>query len=570
MTTVGAAWRLLRSEDGKAQAAVLEVLDSVLPTQLKKIILPLLDASPAAEKVRGGRESFEELRAVRPNAPPPWMLGWFGAAASEPLGAALGALCDALARSYPAEQLPSSGGLLPRVVLLRETRLFRGLLALHVAALAQRTHERTVAPGARCCRAGESYVIVSGRARRVVASEDRRGATEYTAGDALNELGCVYAQLPPVHCEAVGAEDGGDGVRLLVLQLAATWPLVVHMPPKFALSLLRALVQMCPPPSPPGGGRQPSAKAITTLQEARRAITDAAADGARASAASAASCRPSGSPTRASAQARTPTATTRRRAEAEAVAAALAAEAAAEGESTDAASDMMVGDERPEAHRVFTRLEKALLLREVKLLRYVDTEYLQSLAEIASERLVPNGTAVCEQGHATDGRLNVIAQGCLALTRARRVARRRRRLLPRRAAVARRRRRRRRPPGGAAPPARGRLAREHGADPRHGVAVHGVRRRGHVDPLDLAHRAHRPAPRPRRAGALGAPRRLPLVRPPPLAGRRPGALGEARVAVAGRRRQAHRLAARGRAPHLRRVAARVQAGGARVPWERSP
>ena len=112
------------------------------------------------------------------------MLGWFGAAASEPLGAALGALCDALARSYPAEQLPASGGLLPRVVLLRETRLFRGLLALHVAALAQRTHERTVAPGARCCRAGESYVIVSGRARRVVASEDRRGATEAPAGAA--------------------------------------------------------------------------------------------------------------------------------------------------------------------------------------------------------------------------------------------------------------------------------------------------------------------------------------------------------------------------------------------------
>ena len=420
VTTVGAAWRLLRSEDGKAQAAVLEVLDSVLPTQLKKIILPLLDASPAAEKVRGGRESFEELRAVRPNAPPPWMLGWFGAAASEPLGAALGALCDALARSYPAEQLPSSGGLLPRVVLLRETRLFRGLLALHVAALAQRTHERTVAPGARCCRAGESYVIVSGRARRVVASEDRRGATEYTAGDALNELGCVYAQLPPVHCEAVGAEDGGDGVRLLVLQHAATWPLVVHMPPKFALSLLRALVQMCPPPSQPGGGRQPSAKAITTLQEARRAITDAAADGARASAASAASCRPS---ELADESERTSTDAdgddAEAEAEAEAVAAALAAEGAAEGESTDAASDMMVGDERPEAHRVFTRLEKALLLREVKLLRYVDTEYLQSLAEIASERLVPNGTAVCEQGHATDGRLNVIAQGCLALTRAR-------------------------------------------------------------------------------------------------------------------------------------------------------
>ena len=55
----------------------------------------------------------------------------------------------------------------------------------------------------------------------------------------------------------------------------------------------------------------------------------------------------------------------------------------------------------------------------MKLLRYVDTEYLGSLAEIASERLVTNGTAVCEQGHATDGRLNVIAQGCLALTRAR-------------------------------------------------------------------------------------------------------------------------------------------------------
>ena len=49
---------------------------------------------------------------------------------------------------------------------------------------------------------------------------------------------------------------------------------------------------------------------------------------------------------------------------------------------------MMVGDERPEAPRLHW-LEKALLLREVKLLRYVDTEYLQSLAEIAAASSSP-------------------------------------------------------------------------------------------------------------------------------------------------------------------------------------
>ena len=65
----------------------------------------------------------------------------------------------------------------------------------------------------------------------------------------------------------------------------------------------------------------------------------------------------------------------------------------------------------------FSLIEKALLLREVKLLRYVDTEFLPSLAEVVVETLVPRGQLVCEQGQPTDGHLIIVAHGCLQLRR---------------------------------------------------------------------------------------------------------------------------------------------------------
>lgn len=65
----------------------------------------------------------------------------------------------------------------------------------------------------------------------------------------------------------------------------------------------------------------------------------------------------------------------------------------------------------------FSRIERALLLREVKLLRYVDTEYLPSLAEVCVEALVPRGGTVCAQDQPTNGALIIVAHGCLQLRR---------------------------------------------------------------------------------------------------------------------------------------------------------
>ena len=47
-----AAWKLLRSEDVKAQAAALEVVESSLHGTLASLIMPLLDSSPLEKQER--------------------------------------------------------------------------------------------------------------------------------------------------------------------------------------------------------------------------------------------------------------------------------------------------------------------------------------------------------------------------------------------------------------------------------------------------------------------------------------------------------------------------------------
>ena len=45
------------------------------------------------------------------------------------------------------------------MALLKSSRLFGGALTLHLAAVAARCTERRVPPGARFCRAGETYLV---------------------------------------------------------------------------------------------------------------------------------------------------------------------------------------------------------------------------------------------------------------------------------------------------------------------------------------------------------------------------------------------------------------------------
>ena len=56
-------------------------------------------------------------------------------------------------------------------------------------------------------------------------------------------------------------------------------------------------------------------------------------------------------------------------------------------------------------------------MREVRLLRFVDTEFLPFLAQIATEAHVPSGETVCEQGQPTNGTLIIVAHGRLQLSR---------------------------------------------------------------------------------------------------------------------------------------------------------
>lgn len=68
----------------------------------------------------------------------------------------------------------------------------------------------------------------------------------------------------------------------------------------------------------------------------------------------------------------------------------------------------------------FSPLERLLLLREVQLLRFVDTEFLPYLAQIAAETRVDKGELVCEQGTPSNGSLIIVAHGTLELSTVRR------------------------------------------------------------------------------------------------------------------------------------------------------
>ena len=113
-------------------------------------------------------------------------------------------------------------------MMLKGSTLFGSALTLHLAAVAPRCTERLVPPGERFCRAGETYVILSGRCRK-------RGRPQlYSVGECVQEFGALYSELPPMtEVEAVEAAGGG-GLRLLVIEHAALWSLLVPPSPLLA------------------------------------------------------------------------------------------------------------------------------------------------------------------------------------------------------------------------------------------------------------------------------------------------------------------------------------------------
>ena len=521
-----AAWKMMRSDNPKAQAAALEVVEMVLGSgPLASVVMPLIDSSPMEKQLQIGESTFTELRLIHAHAPPPWIRAWL-AADGDRLSRALGDICAELgggaflrlaregheserrfsgdasksmarmpskhsaenlaaatagrqAGSHP--QCPSStslgelpsvsailqpvtgpssaaepvtnDGIIARTVLLRGVPLFANLLTLHVSNLAKRTQMRRVARGEHFCRPGEAYLLVSGTVHKA-GRPDR----VYHHGDLLQQLGCIYDTLPPLDLVAGGGvpslrlsglgdekagrkkavEDDSDaGASLLVITHATVWDVLTHSPPRFGLSLLRALVRLGQPATKPtdtttsAGALDP----VATAPPPAGAPAPEQIDRGELSAAARAAMRED---------------ERRREAEADAKAVQMAKEAvgdeararereslvaeldgeedgeddmeedlASTGTSLHTTDDITMSEisgGRPANSRrghSFSFLERALLLREVHVLRFVDTEFLPSLAAITTEQLVPRGELACEQGQPTGASLIVVAHGRL-------------------------------------------------------------------------------------------------------------------------------------------------------------
>ena len=158
-------------------------------------------AAPPTAALPAAAHAADVAAAHRRRRPSPLALAAAEATGSAAGAAAAGAAAAGMTRVAAGETpLPSSSGLLARVRLLQSSRLFGraltlhlpyispisppylpyispasplylsrlfgGALTLHLAAVAARCPERRVPPGARFCRAGETYLILEGRCRK--------------------------------------------------------------------------------------------------------------------------------------------------------------------------------------------------------------------------------------------------------------------------------------------------------------------------------------------------------------------------------------------------------------------
>ena len=242
---------------------------------------------------------------------------------------------------------------------------------------------------------------------------------------------------------------------------AAVWDVLTSSPPRFGLSLLRALVRLLQPPespplnaTPPEPGlvAAPAAEPASYLDPSARETQEEEEDSPSPSPPMVAVPANNGSDSAESAAQRDKDAAADIAAgKAEHLSVAVAGQAAARRNSLQnsagaaelgAADDDGPDDEeeletgstgtgvtsveddrlsnqgepgppRGRHGRSFSYLERALLLREVQLLRFVDTEFLPGLAAIATEELVPRGEAVVEQGQPTMASLIIVAHGRL-------------------------------------------------------------------------------------------------------------------------------------------------------------
>jgi len=443
-TRVLAAWRLLRDHNATSEAAVLELLDSMLPISLKGIVVPLLDRSPLERKLAVGASLSPELREVlEPTtglaplaSPPPWTGEYFRACSSV-LGAQLAEtlLCVAGGPAAPpSETVPTSAArmLLPKMVLLSHVSLYAGLLSIHLAEIALVASLRHCPQWACLCQKEETYVVVRGTFR----------SSDYIArrGCVVQEFQAICKDLPAMQVECTSPGGG----TVLCVKRQGLFDLMVRLTPKFALGLLKSLVKSLPAPSQIGGKRVIAALEKTRTTRFSTAEIDALPEHSRAEALEARDSVHSN---------------------AETVMTMQVTEAGYENElycSSNGTGDMAllfrqveqeentqsvgedVGESKtlpaaqqpdseynfvsPEEHPAtgqdresFSLLEKVVLLQGVKMFRHVPQECLPSIAGCCTATFVERNSIVCRQGEPTSATLFVVADGALGLFKAQRL-----------------------------------------------------------------------------------------------------------------------------------------------------
>ncbi|CAE8700293.1 unnamed protein product [Polarella glacialis] len=262
-TRVLAAWRVLRSGDASAEAAVLEVMDSLLPSNLSGIVLQLLDSSNIEDKLRAGARFFDEFAAYKsdkdPSMPPPWADEWFSRLPGDRLGAELGLVCRFLAFAGAGGKdghwnglgwtppPPPVNAILPKVALLCSpaAKVYADMLSIHVAEIATVAEIVHVSCGEVLCKSGESYIVARGFFRATASGR------EFGPGRVIQELHALCVELAPVEVVCTSS-NGGVVLRVREVEL---FELMFRLPPKFALGILKTVVKILPAPSQIGGAR---------------------------------------------------------------------------------------------------------------------------------------------------------------------------------------------------------------------------------------------------------------------------------------------------------------------------
>eukprot|EP00931_Biecheleriopsis_adriatica_P003676 TRINITY_DN105451_c0_g1_i1.p1 TRINITY_DN105451_c0_g1~~TRINITY_DN105451_c0_g1_i1.p1 ORF type:complete len:1618 (+),score=328.70 TRINITY_DN105451_c0_g1_i1:51-4904(+) len=451
-TRVLAAWRVLRSKDARSEVAVLEVIDSLLPSALSEIVRPLLDTSPLDEKLREGRHwckkhGFDDFAdsMERSAQPPKWLKDWF-MLPGEKLGEELGDLC---VRYHDLTRLPASDQLrqplspqsdakpvLPKVLLLfsKKEGIYAQQLSIYAAEIATVTEVISRQAGERLGKHGETYIVVQG-----TFLKKGRHEREFVAGDVIQELHSLCKELAPWEVECTSKR-----ATLLRIREADIFELMFSLPPKFALGILRSVVELLPAPESTGGARacrrQSNHEPSGVLKRKASGLDSETFLGARLLSPGPASPHPQ--PTNVPElqlekgveeydEEEDGAVDEEEQVDEEAEEDALASFARAmehdetrEQDTNAVASASQSGDEADgqglnfvpprrscRSEEPFTMLEKLILLSSVKIFRYVPLEYLPFVAEVCIPRFFEKGQVIFEQDTPTGATLYIVAEG---------------------------------------------------------------------------------------------------------------------------------------------------------------